>query len=80
MKDNKFSDQELEIAANTDIASLAESLGYTVDRKNRKALTAESSNQFTVVRTAIHDDHTFVPLVHLHNMGIGNMHDPVGLL
>ena len=45
MKDNKFSDQELEVAANTDIASLAESLGYTVDRKNRWSIIKEAQEQ-----------------------------------
>ena len=44
MKDNKFSDQELEVAANTDIVSLAESLGYTVDRKNRWGIIKEAQH------------------------------------
>lgn len=44
MKDNKFSDQELEVAANTDIASLAESFGYTVDRKHRWGIIKEAQH------------------------------------
>lgn len=47
MKDDKFSDQELEVAANTDIAVLIESFGYTVDRKNRWGVIKEASTLLT---------------------------------
>lgn len=35
MNDNKFTDQELDVCRNTDMAALAESLGYTVTRHNK---------------------------------------------
>ena len=44
MKDNKFSDQELEVAANTDITALAESFGFTVDRKHRWGIIKEAQH------------------------------------
>ena len=44
MKDNKFSDHELEVAANTDITALAESFGYTVDHKRRWGVIKEAQH------------------------------------
>ena len=44
MNDNKFTDQELQIAANTDIASLAESFGYSVDRKKNWGVIKEAQH------------------------------------
>ena len=35
MNDNKFTEQELDVCRNTDMAALAESLGYTVSHHHK---------------------------------------------
>lgn len=57
MSDNKFTDQELDICRNTDVAALAESLGYTVTHHHKWQTLKEAQHIVIKQNTRYYDNY-----------------------